>query len=99
VCFDFVDTNGHPINTPGGWDVYSVARLLWHPEPSVEVHGGMKRKDIIPGAEKYNVVHGGRIAIRIPNRGTIGIKIPRYGQDGRRIDVEDSVHWDVKEVY
>jgi hypothetical protein len=84
-CFDFVDHKCHPVNTPSGWKLFTIAdsrtllpaqRLL-----SMEVAMGVQEKDILPGREKYAVPEGLRCRISIPHQDDVIVTIPRRVHD------------------
>jgi hypothetical protein len=70
-CFDFLNQDGQPVNTPAGWKIFSFPSDEAMPNEqllSIEVSMGMKEEDISPGNEKYAVPEGMRCRISIPHR-------------------------------
>jgi hypothetical protein len=80
-CFDFVDDECNPVNTPPGWILTTVHDSM----PSTRVASmeecmgpmGTGQTDIRPGEEKYTVHEGLRIRISIPRQGGVMVEIPR----------------------
>jgi hypothetical protein len=83
-CFDFVDRNCHPVNTPSEWKLFTIpdARNLMPLQPllSVEAALGVKEADILPGEEKYAVPEGLRCRISILHHDDVIVTIPRRVQ-------------------
>lgn len=54
-CFDFVDSEGNPVNSPEEFKLLGSSRLRLK---SWEESAGIKREDIVPGAEKFAINEG-----------------------------------------
>jgi hypothetical protein len=78
-CFDFVNKEGNPVNTPFGWTIYTIPDAA-SPMPSqklLSMEVAMGVTDILPGLEKYFVSEGLRFSISIPNESNVIITVPR----------------------
>jgi hypothetical protein len=80
-CFDFVNSNGHPVNTPQGWKIVTVPGvddiIPSQAVLSVEAAFGVKARDLCAGEEKYVVPEGLCCRISIPNQRSVTVTIPR----------------------